>query len=421
MMNYLFATSIMALRNQSNALSVVSENLVNLNTTGYKRSSPRFVDLTIDNTLKSGLSVGQGKNLKNIRNYYATDGQISQTRNKMHGAILGPGFFVTHPNIDGPKINENNAFEYTSRGNFSYKAINETRETYLSDGLGNFVFGWPYNLQTNAFDKDDDFNSLKAIRIDRDTPVVGAQATDKIRMAAVFDVKSQIGQNTTFTANIYDGTGLQNNGQNDSRSLDFQFTKIDDKNWSVNVSGDNATIRQQPENLTFNEIGQLVGGEKANLFITWNNPVATREIAVNFAGTVQSSATSRLLKIDSNGRADGQLKSISLGDNGVVLGLLSNGQSAPIAKLPAGFIRNSFDMEQIDGPRFKTTLRSGEARLIDMEESDFINFVPSALEMSNADITQEFSEMILAQRSYNSAAQVVKTVDEMMKVVSNIR
>ena len=173
--------------------------------------------------------------------------------------------------------------------------------------------------------------------------------------------------------------------------------------------------------MTFNEIGQLVGGEKANLSITWNNPEATREIAVNFAGTVQSSATSRLLKIDANGRADGQLKSISLGDNGVVLGLLSNGQSAPIAKLPAGFIRNSFDMEQIDGPRFKTTLRSGEARLIDMEESDFINFVPSALEMSNADITQEFSEMILAQRSYNSAAQVVKTVDEMMKVVSNIR
>ena len=92
--------------------------------------------------------------------------------------------------------------------------------------MGNFVFGWPYNLQTNAFDKGDDFNSLKAIRIDRDTPVVGAQATDKIRMAAVFDVKSQIGQNTTFTANIYDGTGLKNNGQKDSGRWTFNLRRL---------------------------------------------------------------------------------------------------------------------------------------------------------------------------------------------------
>ena len=137
----------------------------------------------------------------------------------------------------------------------------------------------------------------------------------------------------------------------------------------------------------------------------------------NFADTVQSFILKRQSRINGT---NGQLKSISLGNDGV-FGLLDDGQSTPIAKLPAGFIRNSNDMKQIDGPRFKTTELSGEAKLIDMAESDYINFVPSALEMSNAEITQEFSEMIIAQRSYNSAAQVVKTVDEMLKVATNIR
>ena len=94
----------------------------------------------------------------------------------MHGAISGPGFFITHPNLEGPPLEENNDFEYTARGNFSYQTVNETNQTYLGDGLGNFVFGWPYNLQTGNFDKGNDFNSLKAIRIDRNTPIVGAEA-----------------------------------------------------------------------------------------------------------------------------------------------------------------------------------------------------------------------------------------------------
>ena len=122
-----------------------------------------------------------------------------------------------------------------------------------------------------------------------------------------------------------------------------------------------------------------------------------------------------------NGNTAGILTDITFNTAGEVVGTFSNGLNQGIAKLPVALVRSENLLTATQGTYFTANPLSGDVRLVEADVSDFANFVPNGLEESTVDLAAEFSDMVIAQRAYSSAAQTVRVVDEMTQVATRLK
>jgi flagellar hook protein FlgE len=151
------------------------------------------------------------------------------------------------------------------------------------------------------------------------------------------------------------------------------------------------------------------------------NPAGTATLSLDISRLTQFAADFTPHRYVVNGFEKSTLASVTFDLNGHVVGRFANGTERPIYKVPLAQFANPNGLEMKNGQVFAETPDSGTALVQAIDVSGRATLMANAREMSNVEIAQEFTRMILTQQAYNSSATVFRTVDEMTVVARDLK
>jgi flagellar hook protein FlgE len=407
-------------------LSVIGNNLANINTPGYKASSAAFEDL-LSQTLTGGssagsinfLQVGLGVQVGGTNQNFS-QGSLQTTGNVSDVAIQGNGFFI---------VQGDQSLNYTRAGNFHV------------DANGNLVTTEGAHVQGYT-QKDPVTNSIIStgalgdINIHPGT-LYPPLATSTAKMVANLDSNATAGSTFTSSSRVFDSLGS-------AHELDFTWTKTGTGQYSYDVTIDGGDVAggtagtpksllAAPGTMTFDTDGNLTlvnGAAAANVSVT--SPAFTNgaspltfswevldpngnSIITNYATPSATASSSQ------NGFAAGTLNSFIIGADGAVQGLFSNGKAAELARIALASFNNPSGLLKVGGNKFNLSSASGEASVGVPGEGGRGTTTGSTLELSNVDMASEFINMIVAQRGYQANSRVITTTDEILQESLNLK
>ncbi len=402
-----FSTALSGLDSESQALSVISNNLANLNTVGYKAADPEFQDLFYQQIGTSGdgnpVQVGVGATIGSIPALF-TQGGVESTGVPTDVAIQGNGFFV---------VDNNGTQTYTRAGNFTVGANGN-----LMTPDGSVVLGYPAVSGTISANQ-----TLAAISIPSGA-VSPPKSTANLQVGMNLDAGAAIGTSYSTPVTVYDSLG-------GTHVLTFTFTKAAANTWSYQATIPAADVGQTGSpvsittgNLTFNGNGQLtaptgnvtgitvsaLADGASNLTFNWdlydsnNSPLIT-----------QASSPSTTSSTQQDGYASGTLVNFNIESNGTIQGIFSNGQTTSIGQIALASFANEQGLLRNGSNEYSASLSSGQANIGAPNTGGRGTLAGGSLEQSNVDIATEFAQLILAERGYQANSRVVTTLDQVIQ------
>lgn len=395
-------SAVSALNSQSSSLAMISDNIANSNTTGYKTTSAMFEQLVTASSSSKAYSSG-GVSVSGRANI-TQQGLLAATTNPTDVAIQGSGFFVaTNSTAAG-----GNTF-YTRNGAFT------TDNAGYLENNGYYLEGW----RTDASGKIVG-NGLEPINTR--IALTNGGASTKVSLTANLPADATSGASFNSSMTIYDSLG-------DAHTIDITWTKSATANqWTAAFAPTNAadgTVSSgATSTITFNSDGSLNTASSTNLGITWNNGAAPSSIALNFGTSGGSDGLTQLasgsstpsvtnFKAPADGISFGTLSSVAVGKDGVVQATYSNGQTVPIYKIAVATFADPNGLVAQSGGMYTSTAESGNATLQTSGQNGAGTVFGSELESSATDTTGQFSNMISAQQAYSAASQVITSVNKM--------
>lgn len=417
----MFSIPLSGLAASSDALSVIANNLANLNTTGFKDQEASFQDLFYQMVGSTGagdpVQVGTGTKVGSVSSNF-NDGSPNTTGVTTDAAITGNGFFVTQ---------NKGVTEFTRDGHF---AISSSGELMTQDGQS--VMG--YQAVNGAVPPGQVLSPIQLGQGQISPP----SPTSTMQMTANLDATAATG--TTFSAPplmIYDSLGV-------SHLLTFQFTKEPGNAWSYQItipatdvgktgapvviaSGDaknnndltfsnSGTLTSPTGNVTGITIKGFADGAADITTLAWNlHDASSNPLLTQVASPSSQSSTSQ------NGYSSGTLTNFSIGSDGTIQGTFSNGQTSSIAQLALASFSNEQGLQRVGANSYSATLASGASAIGAPGSGGRGGVTGGALEQSNVDIATEFAKMIVAQRGFQANAKVVTTFDQVTQDTINLK
>jgi len=396
------SSAISALNAQSSSLAMISDNIANADTTGYKTTSGMFEQMVTASSNSKAYSSG-GVSVFGRANI-TQQGLLAATTNATDVAIQGAGFFVaTNSTAAGGET------FYTRNGAFT-----KDNAGFLQNN-GYYLEGWRTDASGNVIG-----NGLEPVNTR--IALTNGGATTKTSLAANLPADAASGATFSSSMTVYDSLGQ-------AHALNVTWTKSTTANeWTAQVAPATATdgmVAGGTYTIDFNSDGSLNTVSSTNLGITWNNGAAASSIALNFGttgggtnGLTQKSSGSSTPSIsnfsaNSDGVSFGTLSSISVGKNGIVQATYSNGQTVPIYKLAVATFADPNGLVAHSSGMYTSTAESGNATLQTSGQNGAGTVYGSELESSTTDTTGQFSNMISAQQAYSAASQVISSVNKM--------
>ena len=408
-MSTAFSNALSGLQANSEAINVVSGNLANENTFGYKANTVSFEELVSsiggsDNANLTGASVVP----------YSTQtfsqGSVTTTGQPYDAAIQGSGFFV----VQSPQGQQ----AFTRAGNFTLSATGQ-----LLTQSGENVEGWNgLNgvVNTNA--------PLTNIVV----PVAGLQApTTTTEFSLNLNLNSGAAVGTTgatFSSpiQIVDSQGQQH-------TLTVTYTETAPSTWSYDVTipsadvaaGSPTDLTIPPGILTFDPSGNLLtpaAGAPVPLTIAGlADGAATQTINWNLYSAsgipqiTQYASASTNLASSQDGSQAGQLTGISIGANGQLTAAYSNGDHVAVAQLAVGSILNPQSMQDLGSNTFGVTSQTAIPAIGTPGTGSRGTITGGALESSTVDIATEFTNLLIYERGYQANSKVITTEDQVIQ------
>lgn len=181
-----------------------------------------------------------------------------------------------------------------------------------------------------------------------------------------------------------------------------------------------STTQIVPAPLVFGSDGTLTSPTSIAVALTWSNG-ATNSFTVDISQSTQFNGPFTLVNNDQNGLSSSALRDVTFDSVGQVIGNFEDGTARAIYKVPLATFVNPNGLDIRDGNTFAQSPLSGAARVVFADTSGIAILTPNAVELSNVDITSEFTQMIRVQQAYNSSATVFKTVDEMTVIARDLK
>ena len=216
-------------------------------------------------------------------------------------------------------------------------------------------------------------------------------------------------------------------------ALNYYFQKAGTDQWNVYVTANGNSILgtaadpQPVTAITFD----AAGANPAPASITLDIPAATSAtgavslpitgVALSFVGSTQYGSDFSVTNLAQDGYAPGSLTSIVVESSGIITARYSNGQSKPAGQLELATFRNMQGLQPIGGNGWQRTYSSGDPIVGTPGVGNLGAIQAGALEESNVDLTSELVNMITAQRNYQANAQTIKTLDQVMQTLVNLR
>ncbi|MDV7339056.1 flagellar hook-basal body complex protein [Terasakiella sp. A23] len=216
------------------------------------------------------------------------------------------------------------------------------------------------------------------------------------------------------------GTGITVTGT----TIDGVKSQQIDNNWTMEVFDSNGTAIAIDSDttpnrlqLTFNGDGTLASPLSVNIADT-GGPSFALDIS-----KITNYASGQIAEVsyDYNGRSDARLTSFSFNQDGEMIGRFSDATQRPIYKLPLATFTNPDALDPVNGNVYKYDPNAGEMVVRTASGQGAGVFVANAREISNVNLEDEFTKMIVTQNAYNTASTVIKTVDEMTEVARDLK
>lgn len=406
-------TAMSGMNANSLAISVVGDNLANLNTAGYKATRATFQDV-LGQTLIGAMGsrrLGQGVSLKSLDQIHSQGG-FQATGNVLDMAISGNGFFLVRDAAAGAE-----ADFYTRAGQF------------LLDAQGNVVT--PAGMRLQGYMADAEGVMGPALTDINLTGVeMAAHATEEVDLdlhltadtqgidtaATPFDPADDATYHHQTSFTVYDSLGQ-------AQTVNVYFTKNLAGEWEWNARIGDTDVTPAGNNvLSFDTDGNLVGGQTASIvFDPPNGAAQGQTIALDFAGTTMSAGSWGVRTQRQDGYAGGALETITVGEDGVITGTFDNGRSRDLARVALATFDNVQGLERRGGNLWSRSPASGEPIVAGAGESGRGLVVASHLEASNVDLTQEFVNLIAAQRGFQASSRTITTVDQLLSETVNLK
>ncbi len=242
-------------------------------------------------------------------------------------------------------------------------------------------------------------------------------------LGQAYSAKDTFYPSVVTTVSVYDTLG----GAHDIPVL---FTKTGENKWSMSLQGgvysysftedDNTTttVNLESKDLTFDSSGAYTDGD-ATLTFKYGNGAADQKVDVNLSGLTQYIGSSTI-NADTDGHAAGTLSSVSIDTSGVITGTYTNGVKQAEAQVAVAQFNNASGLTKTGDSLYQESNNSGVANV--KTASDLgVTITPSALEMSNVDVANEFTDMIITQRGFQSNSKIITTSDEMLETLINLK
>jgi len=439
-------------------MDVIGNNIANVNTVGFKSSAVLFKDVlyqttqsaTGSSTTSGGTNakqIGLGTNVSTIK-VSQTPGSAQPTNNPYDLMINGSSFFI---------VNRGGVNYFTKVGAFDTDDAGN-----LVNGQGDYVMGWQVDPDDPTIIRRDTVSALRPEAIENQT--APPEMTSKTYMTGNIvqtDPKLTTAGGVTTTVSIYDNLGNSytvklkiTQSPNDPSAYNIAVDSIKDVN-NVNIvdatNGNytaalsNTTIQFDKDSGDFVGMGGIAGALATNLTITPKNtqvgnvfqdptqdpPVTSIEIDCSslhmyaskggesnpetHRGTTKNTALGA-------GRKVGKMTDVSIDTQGKIYGVYDNGVNKLLGQIAVANFVNPAGLEAIGGNLYKETEASGEFDGIGQTIADSgEKMEQGVLEMSNVDLSQEFTEMIVTQRGFQANSRIITVSDTLIEELVNLK
>jgi flagellar hook protein FlgE len=462
---------------EASALAAISNDIANVNTTGYKGTDVNFESLvTASNT---GGTYSAGGVTTATQQLITQQGTTNQTSSPTDLAITGQGMFVvsTQPTAVGA----NAQAEFTRAGSFTPDA-----NGFLKNTAGLYLLGWPANSQGQVNTNNTSITSLQPINVTS----VGGQVSPTTAVSINGNLNAQQAVSPQATAaaagpatpgaynalsnsmSAYDptaGTGVPpdftvpipvSDSLGGSQTLQLDLLKSTTPNqWyaeiqavpaSAVVSGSGLAPGQVASGIVaFNPDGSL-DMTKTTIFGTPPNPtfsigasaaaapgaggvnwaaslgVAAQSVTFGIGGSTgagsltQAVSPSVVSSINTNGTPFGSLSAVSIGQNGMVTATFTNGTSRQLAQVAMATFPNVDGLTAVNGDAYLASQAAGDLSLKTAGTGGAGTLSSSTLEASTVDLSTEFTNLIIAQQAYDASSKVITTADHMTQTLLQV-
>ncbi len=413
--------AISGLNAEQELLGVISQNIANVNTTGYKSSNMSFAQM-MQQTLSGGTAptaILGGTNPEQVSGGSAvgigavdvnmSQGSLQTTGIKTNMAISGHGFFV---------IKTPSGYAYSRSGDFTLDAQGQ-----LVTPQGNFVMGWmaqngkltgesqgnisPITIQPNMTMTPSATTSMTvtgnlnaALATTSSSTTTGSGTTTRSAPVTVYD---SLGDPVTLNVNFSNPTATANSGTS----------------WTVTVTEPPSTTSIGSGTVTFSNTGALASGSTVTVNLQNQNGSQTPQKVTLNLGSMTADAASTSLSGTADGYAQGVLSNYTVGSNGVITGTFSNGQTQAIAQVSLANFNNAAGLLNVGNNLWQQSANSGTAKIGQPGSGSLGNISSGSLEESNVSLANQFVNMIQAQQGYQANAKVISVAQALDTTLVN--
>ena len=448
-------SGVSGLRTHQTKMDVIGNNIANVNTTAYKSQRVTFNEVfsqTIqsassanEDTGRGGLNpmqVGLGVNVSSI-DMMMTQGAAQRTDNPFDLMIDGDGFMVVGDTsgqyftragalrkdddgnliiANGMKVmgwQANTDGDDIVRGNVSPIKLDSPRnKTAKPEATSQVQLTGNLNI-ADAVKEDDDGNQIS----DPDGIPVQVKMYDSLGNLYAMNMRAVYNPETPQEAG--DNTGVWTMEPLKDTDGNTTITDQNGKKYQITLEGDNPTLEFDTNgNLRLDDENPDAGKFTISADPEGNDPFdipgvnsTLGPITVDFSGISQYNAKTNIDPKTLDGRAPGEMQGYDIGPDGIITAYYNNGDFKLLGQVVVTHFDNAAGLEKVGGNVYRQTANTGE---FDGIGSTGI-FQAGVLEMSNVDLSQEFTEMITTQRGFQANSRIISTSDEMLQELVNLK
>ena len=406
---------VSGLRSHQTMMDVIGNNIANVNTTGFKSSNVTFQDTLSQMIGGAGApqnatggtnpsQVGLGVRMAAISTNFS-QGASQLTGRTTDLAIQGDGMFMARQ--DGENL-------FTRQGSFSFDTMGR-----LVTPQGAVIQGWSAAtdgaINTNAPVGDIQLPVGQLLPPEQSSEVV---------LGGNLPADADVGAKISSSINVYDAQGTK-------IPVSVTFTKTGTDAWTVEATTPNPADADNPHvvytgPMTFDSSdGWPATGGTINLAMPvgeWNGETVAVNLNTGESGGLQQFSGANSVTFESqDGSAVGFLRSFSISPAGVLTGVFSNGQTRNVGQIAVANFNNPQGLEKVGNSMYRVSVNSGLAQVGVAGDGGRGSLAGGMLEMSNVDLAQEFTNLIVAQRGFQANSRIITASDELLQDLVNLK
>ena len=405
-----FQQGLSGLNAASKNLDAIGNNVANANTVGFKQSQAQFADV-FANSLSGGSNIQSGIGVKvaTIAQQF-NQGVITATSNPLDVAINGNGFF---------RLSSQEGISYTRNGQF-----HPDKDGFIVNSSGMRLTGYSANttgtINTSApADLRISTADLPPAATTKVSGVVNLDSRELALSPATFDLADPTTYHSTTSVSIHDSLG-------NASTLSAYFLKTGTNSWDIFATNEGSLLNGGASVGALNFLSNGALDPSSSSIFSMTAPVSTggtNPMAFNldFTGTTQFGSDFGVNALAQDGYTSGRLTGFAVGADGAIRGSYSNGEFLTLGQVALANFANPQGLEMRGNNTWTESAASGAA-LVGVPNTGGLGVLQSgAVEDSNVELTSELVNMITAQRIYQANAQTIKTQDQLLQTIVNLK